>query len=194
MPEQRRDREQQQRIENEKPRRDENVTPARRTTRGDVTGWSPFDSTTSPFELMRRMWGGMFAPLTPFSRDFGGLGLWNEAVWSPQVEIFERDNKLVVRADLPGLNKDDIRVELQDNVLTIEGERRQEREEEKEGYHRSERSYGSFYRSIPLPEGTTGQNVKASFRDGVLEVTMDAPKRPERKGRRIEISESRADR
>src|SRR5216684_9070476 len=73
--------------------------------------------------------------------------------WSPEVEMFERDGQLVLRADLPGLSKDDVKVELADNAVTIEGERRDEREEKHEDFYRSERSYGKFLRRIPLPQG-----------------------------------------
>ena len=85
------------------------------------------------------------------------------------------------------LTRDDINVELSDNGITIEGERKNEHEEKREGYYRSERSYGKFYRRIPLPEGIDPRNANASFNDGVLEITMPAPKREERKSRRLEI-------
>jgi HSP20 family protein len=109
------------------------------------------------------------------------------AAWSPQIEMFQRGNDLVVRADLPGMNKDDIHVEINDNVLSIQGERRQEHEEEHEGWYRNERSYGTFYRAVPLPEGTIADSAKASFTDGVLEVALQAPPREVSRGRRLEI-------
>jgi HSP20 family protein len=90
--------------------------------------------------------------------------------------MFERDGELVLRADLPGLSKDDVKVELADNAVTIEGERRAEHEEKHEGFYRSERSYGKFHRRMPLPQGVNTEDAKASFHDGVLEVTMPAPK------------------
>jgi HSP20 family protein len=107
--------------------------------------------------------------------------------WAPQVEIFERDNKLVVRTDLPGMTKDDVDVEIDDDSIVIRGERRSEREEDDEGYYRSERSYGSFYRRIPLPSGVNAEEATADFRNGVLEITLPAPKRAEEKRRRLEI-------
>ena len=121
--------------------------------------------------------------------DFGLGQVWGElgrARWSPQIEVFERGGQFVVRADLPGLSKDDVKVDITDEALTIQGERKQEHKEEREGWYRSERSYGSFFRSVPLPEGINANEAKASFRDGVLEITMPAPKREERK-RSIEI-------
>ncbi len=109
--------------------------------------------------------------------------------WSPQVEVFQRNNELVVRADLPGLTKDDVKVEIADDVVTIQGERKHEHEEEREGWYRNERSYGSFYRAIPLPEGTIADSAKASFKNGVLEIVLQAPPSEVSRGRRLEIKE-----
>ncbi len=109
--------------------------------------------------------------------------------WAPDVEVFHRNNELVVRADLPGLTKDDIKVDVTEDHITLEGERKREHEEEKGGRYRSERSYGSFYREIPLPEGTITDQAKANFKDGVLEITMPAPPEQVRRGRRLEIAE-----
>jgi HSP20 family protein len=105
--------------------------------------------------------------------------------WTPQIEMHERDGKLVVSADLPGLNKDDIKVELNDNLLTIEGERKDERKDEPGGW--SERSYGRFFRSVTLPEGLRTENANATFKNGVLEITFDAPPQSQPRGRRIEV-------
>lgn len=112
--------------------------------------------------------------------------------WAPQVEVFQRQNDLVVRADLPGLTRDDVKVDVTEDRIVIQGERKREREEEHEGVYRSERSYGSFYRAIPLPEGTITDQAKASFKDGVLEITMPAPPDEVRRGRRLEITEGAA--
>jgi HSP20 family protein len=112
--------------------------------------------------------------------------------WFPDVEMLQRNNELVVRADLPGLTKDDVKVDVTEDAITIKGERKMEHEEEKAGVYRSERSYGSFYRSIPLPEGAMTDQAKAVFKDGVLEVTMPAPPESVKRGRRLEITESAA--
>jgi HSP20 family protein len=106
--------------------------------------------------------------------------------WTPQTEVFVRNNQMVVRADLPGLTKDDVNVDLEENRITIRGERKSEHEENKKGIYRSERSYGSFYRTIPLPEGVDGDKAKASFNNGVLEITMPLPEKKQT-GRKIEI-------
>ncbi|HEX2271022.1 MAG TPA: Hsp20/alpha crystallin family protein [Pyrinomonadaceae bacterium] len=160
-------------------------------------GW-PSLMTASPFAFMRRFSEEMdrlfedfgFGSLTPgFGRDLmSGFSDVNRSVWSPQVEIFEREGQLVVRADLPGMTKDDVNVEVTDDAIAISGERKSEHEEKGEGFYRSERSYGSFYRSIPLPEGINADDANATFKDGVLEITMQAPQRQMR-GRRLEIKE-----
>jgi len=111
----------------------------------------------------------------------------SQMAWSPQLEVEERDNQLVVRLDLPGLNKEDVQISVADDVLTISGERKQEREEKREGFYHSERSYGNFQRSIPLPDGVNPDQVKANFRNGVLEVTMPAPQRQASNRRQIEV-------
>ena len=104
-----------------------------------------------------------------------GRGEPGASFWSPRVEICEREGKLIIAADLPGLKKEDVQVEIDRDAVTIQGERRQEKTENERGYYRSERSYGSFYRTIPLPEGADPQTASATFRDGVLHIEMKAP-------------------
>lgn len=112
--------------------------------------------------------------------------------WFPDIEMFQRNNDLVIRADLPGLTKDDVKVEIADDTVTIQGERRREHEEEKAGVYRSERSYGSFRRAIALPEGAMTDQAKANFKDGVLEISMPAPPETVTRGRKLDITESAA--
>jgi HSP20 family protein len=109
--------------------------------------------------------------------------------WAPDIEIYQRNDEFVVRADLPGLRKEDVRIDVTDNALTIQGERRQEEETERGGVYRSERSYGSFYRTIPLPEGAITDQAKATFKNGVLEITLPAPPDQVTRGRRLDIKE-----
>lgn len=111
------------------------------------------------------------------------------AEWSPRVDIQQKDGNLVVRADLPGMTKDDIKVDIAEDRLTIQGERKQEKKEEREGYAYSECSYGSFYRTIPLPEGVEASKAKAEFRNGVLEIAMPTSQKTETQARRLEIQE-----
>jgi len=109
--------------------------------------------------------------------------------WSPTIEVFEKDNRLVTKVDLPGLKKEDVKVEVTDSRLAISGERKREVEEKKKNFYRSEREYGSFYRAVPLPEGVKPEDVKATFADGVLEVSVPLPVRPETKVRKVDIQE-----
>jgi HSP20 family protein len=124
----------------------------------------------NPFGMMRRLSEEM-------DRAFGtsmGLGREMGSFW-PAVEVKEQNGNLVVCADLPGINKDDIKVEVQPEALVIRGERKQEHEETQGGWRRSERSYGEFYRTIPLPEGIDAERAQAQFKDGVLEVRVPLP-------------------
>jgi HSP20 family protein len=114
-----------------------------------------------------------------------------EAEWSPQVDVKAQDGRLLVRADLPGLSKDDIKVELTDDTLTIQGERKEEKKEEREGYSYSECSYGRFYRVIPLPEGADTTKVTAEFHNGVLEVGIPMLQVSEPQARRVEVREKK---
>jgi HSP20 family protein len=109
--------------------------------------------------------------------------------WSPRVEMFEREGELVIRAELPGLTKSDVKVAVTDELLTIEGERHTEKKEEEPGYFYSERSYGRFFRGIPLPEGAEAEKAKAAFHDGILEVSIPTPALAAPKPRQVEIAE-----
>jgi HSP20 family protein len=110
-------------------------------------------------------------------------------MWTPEVEMFTKNNELVVRADVPGLKKEDITIELTEDAIMLKGERKQEKEEKREGFYQTERVYGSFYRALPLPEGAKIENAKAVFRDGVLEITVPM-ERVDSKARKLEISET----
>jgi HSP20 family protein len=127
------------------------------------------------------------------NRVFSGLaptGWDNEeglnAAWNPKVNIFENKDQLVLEAELPGMSRDDFDLSIENNVLTLKGERRFEKKDEGDNYHRIERAYGSFTRSFTLPATVTAENAKAEFNNGVLNVTL--PKREETKARKIEIS------
>lgn len=121
--------------------------------------------------------------------DFPGIANWSEEVsrrnWVPPVDIRETDDALVLTAELPGLTKEDIEITLENNVLTIRGERKFERDADKENFHRIERAYGAFSRTFSLPSNVRGDGVEASFRDGVLHIQV--PKAEEAKPRKIAI-------
>jgi len=149
----------------------------------------------SPIALMRRFAEGMDRLFTDFRLDasprldfpFRAPGA-DTAAWAPRVDVVEQGGRFVIRADLPGLTRNDVKIEVRDDAVSIRGERRQERETKGKGFYHSERSYGSFYRAIPLPEGVAADEATATFRNGVLEVSMPAPPRAI-KGRPLAIEE-----
>jgi HSP20 family protein len=140
----------------------------------------------SPFSMMRRLSEELDRA---FSTTFGltrGFGDWG--IWSPPVEVRERNGNLEISAELPGLSKDDVKVECTDEGITIEGEKRSEMEKEEGGFRRSERSYGHFCRMIPLPEGAESDKAKAEFKDGVLQVRIPLSEQARAKRRQIPVS------
>lgn len=157
------------------------------------------ESLTSPFQVFRRLsdemdrffdraFGGGYVPSRNDQSAGLGAGPWTgAAAWAPRIEAFQRGDQFIVRAELPGLRREDVRVNVTDDSLIIEGERRDEFENTHGDVYHTERSYGSFYREIPLPEGTLSDNADASFKDGVLEVKLQAPPSEVRKGRSIDI-------
>jgi len=158
--------------------------------------FDPFRTMDRLAEEMDRVFGDVFGRnwLSPRVGQNALRSAWRGDVdmWTPDVEVFHRNNELIVRADLPGLAKDDVKVDINDDRITISGERKKQHEEEKEGVYRSERLYGAFRREIPLPEGAMTDQAKAQFKDGVLEVTMPAPPEQVRRGRRLEIADQSA--
>jgi HSP20 family protein len=118
-------------------------------------------------------------------REGASAGGYESRRWVPAMDLVETEDNLVLRADLPGVERGDISIEVKDGVLTVSGERRAQHEEKREGFHRVERSFGRFSRSLELPKGVEADSVGASFDKGVLEVRM--PKPAERKPTRIEI-------
>jgi len=141
------------------------------------------------FPLLRRLTRDLdwFADRFGFDRFVLGA----PAMWTPYVEVYETNNEFIVRAELPGLKKEDIALEVTEGALTISGERKEEIEKKEKGFYRTERGYGSFLRTIALPEGVNIENATATVRNGVLEVKMpmaklDTPRR------RLEISEGPA--
>jgi HSP20 family protein len=117
---------------------------------------------------------------TPSPAQSGSLN-----AWAPAVDVYEDGSAFMIHADLPGVGKDDVKVNLDDNVLSISGERKIENEEKRDGYHRVERSYGQFYRSFTLPPNVDVAAINAEFRDGVLRLTL--PKKEEAKPKQIEV-------
>ena len=118
------------------------------------------------------------------SHGFGDEGIARGA-WNPSVDIYENKDQIVLETELPGMNREDFDVAIENNVITVRGERRFEKKDEADNYHRVERSYGSFSRSFTLPQTVSAEGATAEYRNGVLRVTL--PKREEVKARRIEI-------
>jgi HSP20 family protein len=135
----------------------------------------------NPFSLMRRM-------SEELDRAFGesNEGEQRERTWTPAVELMQREGNLVVRAELPGLKPEDVKLEITDDAIVLEGERKDEREENRGGLHVTERRYGRFYRAIPLPDGAKTDDARAKFENGVLEVTVPT-EQPKSKRREIPI-------
>lgn len=128
----------------------------------------------------------------PFSQEFDRFfntlfdaGRGSPRRWVPAMDLAEADDHFVLKADLPGLSEDDVSIEIQDGTLTLSGERKAEHEEHEKGWHRVERSHGSFSRSLSLPQGVDADAVTADFDKGVLSVRI--PKPAERKPRRVQI-------
>lgn len=171
---------------------DQNVQ-MRRSRPGEMSRWDA--NSYGPFAWMRQMQDQLDRAFSGLWGSSGTTSSWTPdqmfgpSDWSPAIDVFQRGNDLVIRADVPGLSKDDVTVDIADDQITIRGERRYDHEEERDGVFRSERSYGSFCRVVPLPQGAIADSAKAHFNNGVLEIVVQAPSFDVRRGRRIEIKE-----
>ena len=141
---------------------------------------------TNPFTFMRRVTEELDRAFG-FSPDIVTEQALYPRMWSPAIEVFERDNRFIVRAELPGLKKEDVKVDVTHDELTIEGERKLEKNEEEQGFYRSERVYGNFYRRIAVPEHVKAEDAVATFKNGVLEIDMPSIPVPEVRKRTLEI-------
>ena len=141
-------------------------------------------------DLARLLDGGPFGPF-PFSRSLRRMPQLPGANL-PRVDVFEREGKLVVKAELPGVKKDDIDFQVTDGDLVLRAERREEQEVKEENWYRMERSSGSLYRRLPIPEGVKADQIQATLTEGVLEVTIPKPQEKETQAQKIAIAESQA--
>ena len=148
-----------------------------------ITRYDPFRDLRNLQEEVNRLFTGNVG------RTFDDEGIARGA-WSPSVDIYENKDQIVLEAELPGMNREDFDLTVENNVITLRGERRFEKKEDTDNYHRVERAYGSFTRSFTLPNTVTGEGASADYRNGVLRVTL--PKREETKARRIEIKDEGA--
>ncbi len=139
-----------------------------------ITKWDPFgDAESSPMRLFQDAVSRLLSE-PPASRP-----------WAPPVDIFETENELVVKADLPDVDQKDIDINVENGTLTLKGERRFEKKTDNQGYHRIERSYGSFVRYFGLPDSVDTEKVRAEYKNGVLTVTL--PKKEAAKPRAIKV-------
>jgi HSP20 family protein len=141
--------------------------------------WEPVAELNTIQNEMNRLFNTFFDQSAPTGRS-GGTGRW-----LPPMDLLETTEHYVLRADLPGLSDDDVNIRLQDNVLTVSGERTAEHEQQQEGYHRLERAFGAFSRSLTLPDGVDPDAVQAHFDRGVLEIRI--PKPEQKKPRQVQI-------
>lgn len=149
----------------------------------ELTPWKPMRE----LETLERRMSDMFDRF--HERFFGGAperSVWGEA-WAPAIESHVEKGNLVVKADLPGIDPKEVSISVTGNQLRIEGERKQEEKKEEKDYFYQEVSYGKFVRTVPLPEGVDTEKIKANYKNGVLEISMPAPKQLESKKIQIEV-------
>jgi HSP20 family protein len=144
-----------------------------------IVRYDPFRDLRSLQEEVNRLFS------TNLTRTFGDEGIGRGA-WAPSVDIYENKDQIVLEAELPGMKQEDFDLSIENNVITIRGERKFEKTDESDNYHRVERSYGSFTRSFTLPQTVSADEARAEYSNGVLRVTL--PKREEAKSRRIEVT------
>jgi HSP20 family protein len=143
-----------------------------------IIRWDPFRDMVTLREKMNRL----------FEDVFTGRGEDKElaaSTWAPAVDIYETENELIMTAEVPGIEEKDIEIKIEDNTLSLRGERKFEKETKEENYHRIERSYGSFYRAFTLPNSIDPDRIQAEYENGVLKISM--PKRQELKPRKVKI-------
>jgi HSP20 family protein len=151
-----------------------------------LTPWEPMKSLWDPFkelENMEKRLSRVFG--RPALRPEGGKEAMTVAEWSPLVDISEDDKEYLIKAEIPDMKKEDVKISVQDDILSISGERKYEKEEKGKRYHRVERAYGSFMRSFAVPENADGSKVNAEYKDGVL--TVHLPKSEKAKPKAIEV-------
>lgn len=143
----------------------------------EITAWSPFRDLVNMQREVGRLFDGLFT-------EMDGDGNFM-ASWWPRVDVLESKEAFVIKAELPGVNKSDVKITLRENLLTIKGEKKQEKEEKENNFHRIERSYGSFERAFSLPAGVKSDKIDAAYKDGILTITL--PKVEEVKPKEIEV-------
>ena len=146
-----------------------------------IVRWEPFRDLVGLQDRMNRLFDESYRGARPGADEDWALG----ASWAPAVDIFEQDGNIVLKAELPGVDAKDVDIRVENNMLTLRGERKFDKEVKRENYHRVERAYGTFTRSFTLPTVVDTEKIKAEFKDGVLRVTL--PKREEAKPKQIQV-------
>ncbi|MGQ0666643.1 MAG: Hsp20/alpha crystallin family protein [Nitrospiraceae bacterium] len=154
-----------------------------------LTRWEPFKTRWDPFkeleEMEKRLSTWLGHPAVRRDSDKEALTV---AEWSPLVDISEDEKEYLIKAEIPEMKKEDIKISVQDNVLSISGERKYEKEEKGKKYHRVERAYGSFMRSFTLPEDADGSKVNAEYKDGVLKVRLSKSEKAKPKAIEVKVA------
>ena len=149
-----------------------------------IIRWDPFRDMVTLREKMNRMFEDIFSQRSGEGKEMVTCS------WAPAVDIFETEKELVLSAEIPGIDEKDIEIKVEDNTLSLKGERKFEKETKEENYHRLERSYGSFFRAFTLPNSIDPERIQAAHENGVLKITM--PKREERQPRKVKIRKAAA--
>ncbi len=147
----------------------------------NLVKWDPFRELEDVSSRLNRIFG---RPLARMGTD----EMMSMADWTPSADISETDTEYLIKAEIPGVKKEDVKVTIQDGILTIQGERKMEKEEKDKKYHRIERSYGSFTRSFRLPDDADESAVKAEFKDGLLNVTLTKSAKAKPKSINVSVS------
>lgn len=145
-----------------------------------LTKWDPFKDLITLQDRMNRLFDESVRNVKP------GDEALSSAIWSPAVDIYETDDEVVVKAELPEVNQKDIDIQIENNTLTLRGERKFNKETKKENFHRIERAYGTFSRSFTLPGTIDQEKISADYKDGILKISM--PKREETKPKQIKVA------
>jgi HSP20 family protein len=145
-----------------------------------LTKWDPFKDLLSLQDRMNRLFDESVRNVKP------GDEALSSAIWSPAVDIYETDDEVVVKAELPEVDQKDIDIQVENNTITLRGERKFNKETKKENFHRIERAYGSFSRSFTLPGVIDQEKIRADYKDGILKISM--PKREETKPKQIKVA------
>lgn len=144
-----------------------------------IVRWQPYGAVANLQNSINKLFNDAFSR-TNVDEDFA------LSAWKPVVDIFDKDDAIVIHAELPGVKKEDVAIEVKDNVMTLRGERSESKEIKEEKYYRKERTFGSFHRAFSLPSAINPDTIKATFKDGVLEIEI--PKPEEQKPKQVKIS------